>query len=90
MATAGFQSEGGAPDSNWSRYVAASGGVDPYGNADDFRHRYPEDIRLAAGLGVNTFRFSVEWARVEPRPGEWDERDWPITTTSSGSCGPRA
>ncbi|WP_329072360.1 glycoside hydrolase family 1 protein [Amycolatopsis sp. NBC_01480] len=75
VATAGFQSEGSAPDSNWSRYVAASGGVDPYGNADDFRHRYPEDIRLAAGLGVNTFRFSVEWARVEPRPGEWDAQE---------------
>ncbi|NKQ54934.1 glycoside hydrolase family 1 protein [Amycolatopsis sp. K13G38] len=73
VATAGYQSEGSAPDSNWSRYVASSTSVDPYANATDFRHRYPEDIRLAAGMGVNTFRFSVEWARVEPRPGVWDE-----------------
>ncbi|TNC28466.1 glycoside hydrolase family 1 protein [Amycolatopsis alkalitolerans] len=72
VATAGFQSEGSAPDSNWSRYVATAGGVDPYGNAVDFRHRYAEDIALAAGMGVNTFRFSVEWAQVEPRPGVWD------------------
>lgn len=73
VATAGFQSEGSAPDSNWSRYAATNG--DPYGNAVDFRHRYPEDIRLAANMGVNTFRFSVEWARVEPRPGVWDEQE---------------
>ena len=74
VATAGFQSEGSAPDSNWTRYVS-SGGVDPYANATDFRTRYPEDIRLAADLGVNTFRFSVEWARVEPAQGVWDERE---------------
>ncbi|WP_431875516.1 glycoside hydrolase family 1 protein [Amycolatopsis sacchari] len=75
VATAGYQSEGSAPDSNWSRYVARSGGVDPYGNAVDFRHRYAEDIQLAADMGVNTFRFSVEWARVQPRPGVWDEQE---------------
>jgi beta-glucosidase len=75
VATAGFQSEGGAPDSNWSRYAATSGDVDQYGNAVDFRHRYPEDIRLAADMGVNTFRFSVEWARVEPQRGVWDEQE---------------
>ncbi len=74
VATAGFQSEGSAPDSNWSRYVA-KGGVDPYANATDFRHRYAEDIRLAQDLGVNTFRFSVEWARVQPAPGVWDEAE---------------
>jgi beta-glucosidase len=75
VATAGYQSEGSAPDSNWSRYVARTAAVDPYGNAVDFRHRYPEDIQLAAGMGVNTFRFSVEWARVEPRPGVWDQQE---------------
>ncbi|WP_263253150.1 glycoside hydrolase family 1 protein [Saccharopolyspora rosea] len=74
VATAGFQVEGTAPDSNWSRHVA-SADVDPYARATDFRHRYAEDIRLAKGMGVNTFRFSVEWARVQPAPGVWDERE---------------
>lgn len=77
VATAGFQAEGSAPDSNWSRYVAAhagSDGVDPYGNAVDFRHRYPRDIQRAKNMGVNTFRFSVEWARVEPKPGVWNQQ----------------
>jgi beta-glucosidase len=75
VATSGYQAEGDAPDSNWSRYVATSRDVDPYRDAVDFRHRYPEDIEHAAAMGVNTFRFSVEWARVEPRPGGWDERE---------------
>jgi beta-glucosidase len=78
VATSGYQSEGDAPDSNWSRWVAENAGtdgVDPYKNAVDFRHRYAEDIRLAADMGVNTFRFGVEWARVQPEPGVWDEAE---------------
>jgi beta-glucosidase len=78
VATSGFQSEGDAPDSNWSRWVAENAspdGVDPYENAVDFRHRYAEDIGRAADMGLSTFRFSVEWARVEPRPGAWDEQE---------------
>lgn len=51
------------------------GTVDPYKNADDFRHRYREDIADAHAMGVNTFRFSVEWARVMPEPGKWDETE---------------
>lgn len=75
VATAGFQSEGSAPDSNWSRYVArhTSAIKDPYRDSVDFRHRYGADIALAKGMGVNTFRFSVEWARVEPKRGKWDQ-----------------
>ncbi|WP_081655078.1 family 1 glycosylhydrolase [Amycolatopsis orientalis] len=75
VATSGFQSEGDAPDSNWKRYVDANAGknnIDPYGNAVDFRHRYPSYIQLAKNLGVNTFRLGIEWARVEPKPGVWD------------------
>lgn len=78
VATSGFQSEGYAPDSNWKRYVdktAGTNGVDPYGNSADFRHRYAQDIQLARNLGVNTFRFGVEWARVEPKPGVWDDTE---------------
>jgi beta-glucosidase len=39
------------------------------GDACDHYHRYPEDIRLLAELGLNAYRFSVEWSRVEPEPG---------------------
>jgi len=71
VASAGFQNEGHAPDSNWSRY-ARQAGNQPYRNSVDFYDRYPEDIALAKNLGVKVYRLSVEWARVEPKPGVWD------------------
>jgi beta-glucosidase/6-phospho-beta-glucosidase/beta-galactosidase len=43
------------------------------GRATDFWNRYPEDIRLARDLGCKIFRFSVSWARVEPRQGEYSD-----------------
>ncbi|NOQ60860.1 family 1 glycosylhydrolase [Mycolicibacterium fortuitum] len=88
-ATAGYQVEGDAPDSNWRRYVSrvadkpvtpdsdplGAGPVDPYQQAVDFRHRYHEDITNAHAMGVNTSRLGIEWARVMPEPGKWDERE---------------
>src|SRR5690349_2308851 len=52
VASSGYQSEGSAPDSNWKRFVdrsAGKDGVDEYRDSVDFRHRYADDIRLAAG-----------------------------------------
>ncbi|MFC8046307.1 family 1 glycosylhydrolase [Nocardia sp. NPDC057353] len=71
VASSGFQSEGHAPDSNWSRYAARQ--HEPYGDSIDFRTRFREDIALARGLGVQVYRIGVEWARVQPQPGVWDE-----------------
>jgi len=34
--------------------------------------RWKEDLDLAAGIGVNTIRYSVPWYKAEPRPGEYD------------------
>ncbi|MEU7140375.1 family 1 glycosylhydrolase [Nocardia sp. NPDC046473] len=73
VAASGYQSEGHAPDSNWSRYVAAGKTDDPYRDSVDFYNRYASDIDLAAGLGVKVYRISVEWARVQPQPGVWSE-----------------
>jgi len=42
---------------------------EPSGDACDHFHRYPEDIRLMAQLGFNAYRFSIEWARIEPESG---------------------
>lgn len=72
VASSGFQSEGGNFDSNWQRRVDA-GDVDPYFNSVDFRHRYVDDIELARKMGVNAYRFGLNWARIEPREGEYDE-----------------
>lgn len=70
VATSGFQSEGSFPDSNWTRYAERH---EPYRQSVDFYHRFRDDLALAEGLGVNTFRFSIEWARVMPKRGVVDE-----------------
>lgn len=35
--------------------------------------RYEEDFKLAAGLGSNAMRISLEWSRIEPQRGKIDE-----------------
>jgi beta-glucosidase len=75
VATSGFQSEGGFPDSNWTRYAAShAGGAQTYGKSVDFLHQYPGDIQRAKAMGLKVFRTSVEWARVEPAKGKRDPR----------------
>ncbi|MEU7631350.1 family 1 glycosylhydrolase [Nocardia sp. NPDC049220] len=73
VAASGFQSEGHAPDSNWTRYIASGATADPYRDSVDFTRRYITDIDLAARLGVRVYRVGIEWARVQPRPDTWDE-----------------
>ncbi|WP_327092084.1 family 1 glycosylhydrolase [Nonomuraea sp. NBC_01738] len=41
------------------------------GDACDSYHRWPEDLDLVRDLGLNAYRFSVEWARVEPVEGHF-------------------
>lgn len=43
----------------------------PSGDAADTFHRFEEDLRLAAGLGLNCHRLSIEWSRIEPEPGAY-------------------
>lgn len=42
------------------------------GLASDHYRRYHEDFEIAAELGFNAFRFSIEWSRLEPKAGRWD------------------
>ncbi len=44
------------------------------GQACDFYNRYDEDFGLAQQLNHNAIRFGVEWARIEPFEGEFDEQ----------------
>jgi len=41
------------------------------GDACDSYNRYGEDIALNAALGFNCYRFGIEWARIEPSPGQF-------------------
>lgn len=45
------------------------------GKAVDHYNRYEEDFSLAAEIGLNAYRFSVEWSRIEPDEGIWDEEE---------------
>ena len=45
------------------------------GDACDSYHRYDEDIALLAGLGFNSYRFSLEWARIEPKHGQFSNAE---------------
>ncbi|MGW5456207.1 family 1 glycosylhydrolase [Nocardia sp. NPDC003979] len=78
VAGSAFQSEGDMPASNWGSYITSGEHPDmePYFESVDFRHRYRDDIRLAADLGARVFRFGVNWARVEPRRDVWSEQGW--------------
>ena len=72
-ATAAHQVEGNNLNSDTWLLEHLPGTIfsEPSGDACDHYHRYPEDIALLAELGLNTYRFSIEWARVEPEEGEF-------------------
>ena len=48
---------------------------DRSGDACDSYHRYAEDIALNAALGFNCYRFGIEWARIEPSPGQFSNAE---------------
>jgi len=73
VAGAAHQVEGGNVNSDcWVlEHVPESSYAEVSGDACDHFHRYPEDIAQVADLGYNTYRFSIEWARIEPEEGEF-------------------
>ncbi|QNE36929.1 glycoside hydrolase family 1 protein [Leifsonia shinshuensis] len=70
-ATAAHQVEGNNVNSNWwvMEHTPGTPIVEPSGDAADHYNRYPEDLQLLADAGLNSYRFSVEWARIEPERG---------------------
>ena len=72
-ATAAHQVEGGNWNNDWWAWEHAPGTpcAEPSGDACDHLHRYPGDLALLAALGFASYRFSVEWSRVEPEAGEF-------------------
>lgn len=48
---------------------------DRSGDACDSYHRYAEDIALNAALGFNTYRFGIEWSRIEPSEGQFSNAE---------------
>ena len=73
-ATAAHQVEGNNIHSDyWAQeQLPHSSFAEPSGIACDHYNRYEEDIRLLAKAGLNAYRFSIEWARIEPEEGQFD------------------
>ncbi|MBP5726803.1 MAG: glycoside hydrolase family 1 protein [Clostridia bacterium] len=76
-ATAAHQVEGNNIHSDyWAQEQMTFTSFDePSGLACDHYNRYEEDISLLAQAGLNAYRFSIEWARIEPQPGVYDEKE---------------
>jgi beta-glucosidase len=75
VATAGHQVEGDNTNSDtwFLEHVTPTVFREPSAKACDHWHRWPADLDLVSGLGLTAYRFSVEWARVEPIDGEFDD-----------------
>lgn len=76
-ATAAHQVEGNNTHSDFwvMEHLKHSDFVEPSGMAVDHYNRYAEDIKLLAQAGCNAYRFSIEWARIEPQEGCFDAKE---------------
>jgi len=67
-ATSSYQVEGGNINSDWEDFKSA-------GEADNQYEVFEQDFQLAKDLGHNSHRLSIEWARIEPKEGEFNEAE---------------
>ncbi len=83
VATSSFQIEGaaredGKGESIWDRFCRVPGTIADASNGDvacDHYHRLDSDLDLIASLGVDAYRFSVSWPRVQPDgAGAWNPK----------------
>lgn len=72
--TSSYQIEGGNFNCDWYEWEKEKG-LEQCGKADDSYHRYEEDFDLAQKLNHNTHRFSLEWSRINPREGVFDQKE---------------
>lgn len=75
VASSATQVDGGDLDHTWNDWYKKGhikDGADPAA-ATGHWERWREDVMLMHKMGIQTYRFSVEWARVEPREGVYDD-----------------
>lgn len=70
-ATASYQVEGGIDNNDWA-WEAERGRVPKAGKATNHRELFQQDFDLLIKLNQNAYRFSIEWARIEPEEGKFD------------------
>ncbi len=74
-ATAAHQVEGNNTHSDWWAWEQAGRVKERSGLACDQYNRFASDFDLAASLGHNAHRLSIEWARIEPEEGRFDDAE---------------
>lgn len=62
---------------NWNDVKAMAEKPENYvsGKGVDHYNRYKEDFDIVKSLNMNAFRFGIEWSRIEPEQGVWDEKE---------------
>lgn len=73
-ATSAYQVEGNCTHSDWWEW-GVLGKIPPQGQACDQYHRFKEDFDLIKSLGHNAHRLGIEWSRIEPEDGRFDENE---------------
>lgn len=60
---------------NWEQIAEQATSPENYisGLAADHYHKFEEDFNILKDLGLNSYRFSLEWSRLEPTKGSWDK-----------------
>lgn len=76
-STAAYQVEGNNIYSDFwlMEHVEHTSFQEKSGDAVDHYHRYEEDIQLMKKAGMNAYRFSMEWARIEPEKGKYNDAE---------------
>lgn len=69
VATSAFQLEG-SPYADWTSWDSI---LNSKPDVTNHYALYKEDLNLLKDLGVNAYRFSLEWSRIQPRENIWDE-----------------
>ena len=67
-STSAYQVEGGIENCDWTK-------IYPAGKACDHYNRYEQDFDLAKSFHQNAHRFSIEWSRIEPKQGKFNQKE---------------
>ena len=70
--TSSHQVEGNNTNNDWWQWEQRIPPEMRSGQACDEWNRFEEDFKLAQDLGLTALRFSLEWSRIEPSPGQFD------------------
>jgi beta-glucosidase len=74
-STSAYQVEGGNLNCDWAKWERETA-HENCGDACRHYDLYKEDLSIAKALSHNAHRLGIEWSRLEPAEGVWDEKAW--------------